>query len=261
MTIRRRQPLGVTAARRFALAAALTLVSSIAEAQTRSIEPDRPIPHLSLTFTARNSNFEQTSDEVPVTDLDFSATTWGAVFQLPTEWRGTGQFLIAYGKSGEKKLWEAELLAWLRIALGAPSRTEVSLLFPLFFSYRHLDLPASPTSDDALDVFRIGVGLGLGVASRLGNRSVLQVRLTPMVTMPVSMRQQDTFVPRADGMAEGSLLLHLERVFGNRVGLTVGGQIRVQRISVISEEFFPDDPDSWIGFRSVQPGLRLGIHW
>lgn len=263
MIMRLQQVLGRTAPRTLTLVTVLMIMSSSAEAQTRSLESDRPLPHPSVTFTVRNSDFEQTSEEVALTDLDFSALTWGVVLMAPAEWRFTGQLLIAYGgqSADEKKLLEAELLAWARIALGAPSRTEISILFPVFFSYRRLDVPASPTTDDVLGVFRFGIGLGLGIASRIGSRAVLSIRMTPLVTLTANSTQSESLLPRADGMADGTVLLHLERVLGNRVGVTIGGQIRVQRISIVSEEFFPDAPDSWIAFRSVELGVLLGINW
>ena len=232
-------------------------------AQTRDFEPDRPLPRSSLTFDARHVDFSQVGNETAVTDLDFSGPSFGAMYAAPPEWRVTGYLFLGYGaeSDGDKSFWEGELLMRYRLALGEPRRTEVFLMIPLLFWYRHLNVPDSPVSADALGVFRIGLGLGLGVNSRLGSRTLLVTRALPMATLTVNSKQQESLLPKVDVLFDGDALLHFERVLSDRVGLSLGFQIRVQRISLVSEDFFPSAPDSWVSFNSVEPGLRFGINW
>jgi hypothetical protein len=245
------------------------LVSAFLPAPTRaqSLDLRRPTPHPGLWAAVRWVDMSSEDAVAPIVPLDFSGTllTVGATF---IAWRQQGELRVGYGRESaaeagetDRSLLEAELLFWPEIPL-VDDRVSVGLRFPLLFSYRRLGVVDSPVEDDVLGIWRVGVGGGLGLGWRLAQRASLEARATPFLGMTVSRTQQDQFVPEVRGIYDLGATLHLERVLGDRSGLSLGFVYRSQTLAA-GGAFFPDAPEDqdWFDFRSSETEVRFGVHW
>ncbi len=237
-------------------------------AQTRDFAPRRPLPHRSLTFALRPVDFSFTGSETAEVVLDHKALLVGGILEMPF-WRGMARISVAYGSqtgagtgpSPDLTILDAELLAWQGLNLAPPTATQIMLQFPLLFSYRRIEAKQTSVERDDVGIFRIGVGLGLGLRQRASSKVVLGLRSAPIVNMTVKGRQRDHLLPEARVTWDSDLELHFERLFGARAGLTIGVGVRYQTWALVVDEFFPGSTAEWFSYESLEPLVRIGVHW
>lgn len=248
-------------------------------AQTITYEPIHPLPHRTFALAYYNTDFSYAGHERPAVRLDFSNSVLAWSYSLPVRGGSMGRpvikLMIGYGKqAGDMKafdgadlsLLDAEFSFWVNVIFSESRRSQFSLITPFLLSYRRLGISAQSTVEkSALNIFRAGIGLGLGYNSRLNSRVTLELRAAPMFAFHASTlgKERSRWAPARSGrgILDADAQLHWERLLSNHCGVTFGFAFRIQRWAVAAEKYFPESDSYWFTFKSAEPAVRIGIHW
>jgi hypothetical protein len=244
------------------LTAVLCLPRS-ATAQLFSYTAERPRVVQSVTFGYYLVDFQFDGDVAPSVSFDYVDPAYGITYTRPNV-----QISVLLGdqrrdpEAGESglRLLDFALFTWAELYLAPgeqPRSTRFFLPIILHSNYRRVAQKQNPAlALDAFNVTVLGLGTGIGLKGKYGERVQLEARATPILG----------FALRAFGDAAGSTYLldsdvqvHIGPITQG-LGITFGYGFRYQVWNVNASDLFAEISDDF-DYRGLQHVFRVGVNW
>ncbi len=241
--------------------AALLLWPSRASARQISFRSGaQAVQSLSVGYTLIDFDFD--GDEAPLFLFDFDQPAYGFVYTRP-------HFMVTFavGDQGADdegrenlRLLDLSLTTWGELGLGGRStgRSRAYIPVVLFSNYRRVSPQGGEsTLLEAFNVTVLGIGLGLGRESVLGETVFFEARANPVLGF-ASSSLTDAF--GSAYLIDIDAQLHLAQLFG-AVGLSLGYSFRLQVWNLNTSNLFPEATDEFFDYKGRQHLFRVGMNW
>ena len=231
-------------------------------ASARQIGPRGGVQVESFSAAYALIDFEFDGDDAPLFPFDYDQPAYGFVYTRP---RLLASFFLGDQDADEEgredlRLLDVSLMTWADLRLGGVStgRSRAYVPVVLFSNYRRVSPQGSGGSlVDAFNVTVVGLGLGLGLDSVLGETALFEARGHPVVGFATSSLT-DAF--GGAYLIDADAQLHIAQLFG-AVGLSLGYNFRLQVWNVNTSDLFPEATDELFDYKSRHHLFRVGVNW